>query len=564
MLHLMVLSRREWLRLALVLLLTGLFLALPHLTRARIQTGPAPESDKRHRAHSVPGEILVRFREDAAPAKARRTQLLVDQAGAQIPVDLEQSPGFEIVPGLRIARVAATETQRAIAALRARPDVIYAEPNYIRHKDNVPNDARYGELWGLNNIAQAGGVAGVDIKAEQAWDVTTGSRSVVVAVIDEGVFVQHQDLQTNIWTNPLEVAGNGVDDDGNGFIDDVNGFDFFHNDGSVYDGPGLNPDGSEVDAHGTHVAGTIGAQGNNVNGVVGVNWQVSLMSLKFLGPDGGTSADAVRAYGYVKLMRDRWVSSGGTQGANIRVTNNSYGGGGYSQTEVDAIQAMSNSGVLFVASAGNDADDNNISPSYPATYDLPNVISVAAIDRAGALSSFSNRGSRTVHLAAPGTSVLSTIPGNSYQYYNGTSMASPHVAGTAALLLAAHNDFTVSRLRGAILFSADPSPATNLITPSRQRRLAILRLLLRTSGLFHSVGSLPAMTETQDRRRSMKFDLLMEVVERVFCWRLRDQLLRELLNLLTSMFRFVIAMATLKYAPSTMLVTPQTQPSTFQ
>src|SRR6185503_2558110 len=238
-------------------------------------------------------------------------------------------------------------------ALKVRPDVLYAELNFIRRKEVVPNDPRYSEMWNLKNPGGGSAVAGADIKAEPAWNVTTGNGNMVVAVIDEGIDVNHQDLQANIWRNPGETAGNGIDDDANGFVDDVNGYDFVHSDGSVYDGPGTNPDGTIIDLHGTHVAGTIGAVGNNGIGVVGVNWQASLMSLKFLGPDGGTTADLLRALSYAKMMRDRWVNSGGTQGANIRVTNNSYGGGSYAQSEFDAIQSLNASGILFVAAAGN-------------------------------------------------------------------------------------------------------------------------------------------------------------------------------------------------------------------
>lgn len=371
-------------------------------------------------------------------------------------MQIESLAASEIVEGLRLARVAPEETALAIEALRAQPDVAYAEPNYLRRKTATPSDPRYGDLWGLKNTGQSFGTAGADIKAEQAWDITTGSRDIVVAVIDEGIDVSHQDLQPNIWRNPGEIAGNGLDDDANGLIDDVNGFDFFHNDASVYDGPGTNPDGSLIDAHGTHVAGTIGAAGNNGVGVVGVSWQTSLMSLKFLGPDGGSTSDLLEALAYAKMMRDRWVTSGGTQGANIRVTNNSYGGGDYSQAEVDAIGATFSSGILFVTSAGNEGQDNNVLANYPAAYDVPNLIAVAATDRVDNIASFSNRGSRSVHLGAPGSSILSTTPGNTYSFFNGTSMASPHVAGTAALVLAAHADFSVARLRAAILFGGEP------------------------------------------------------------------------------------------------------------
>jgi len=460
--------------LVVLLAIAGLSIAWPRISYAVFKPQSSEtDSDKQNkdaqskfnhsRGESVPGEILVRFREgtEVVRTMSRASATLVvaaaDKSGRQISMQLESLGGDkEIVQGLRLARVAEEETTAAIEALNVRPDVLYAEPNFIRRKQAVPNDPRYPEMWNLKNPGGGSAVAGADIKAETAWNVTTGNRNMVVAVIDEGIDINHQDLQANIWRNPGETAGNGIDDDANGFVDDVNGYDFVHSDGSVYDGPGTNPDGTTIDLHGTHVAGTIGAVGNNGIGVVGVNWQASLMSLKFLGPDGGTSADLLRALSYVKMMRDRWVTSGGTQGANIRVTNNSYGGGSFAQSEFDAIQSLNTSGILFVASAGNDAEDNNLLPAFPASYDLPNVISVAATDRSDKLSGFSNFGSRNVHIGAPGSSILSTIPGNGYAGLSGTSMASPHVAGVAALVLAQHPDLTTTRVRAAILFGGAP------------------------------------------------------------------------------------------------------------
>lgn len=446
--------------LCLFLLVIGVAAALPIFTSATRQSDQEVNSvSKSRRLNAVPGEFIVRFRGDSAGAtKSMHTQQLDVAGKGQISMSVEALGAADIVEGLRLVHVATNDASSVLDALRARPDVIYAEPNFIRHKSNTPNEFNNNsDLWALKNTGQGGGTPGIDMKAEQAWDITTGSSSIVVAVIDEGINVAHPDLQPNVWRNPVEIAGNGIDDDANGYIDDVNGFDFVHNDGSVYDGPGTNPDGSIIDSHGTHVAGTIGAVGNNGQGVVGVNWQVSLMSLKFLGPDGGSSADLLRAFTYAKLMRDLWVSSGGTKGANIRVTNNSYGGTEYSQAEADAIQALGASNILFVAAAGNEAENNDVLGSYPATYDLPNVISVAAFDRQGKFASFSNRGSRTVHLGAPGVSIISTLPGNSYGYFSGTSMASPQVVGVAALVLAAHPEMTTARLRGAVLFGGAPS-----------------------------------------------------------------------------------------------------------
>lgn len=450
---------------------------MPWITRASLQSAEDNHSVKKVQNQSVPGEILVRFRKESrletVTTKARQSELTFFAAGKQISLRLERlqplADDAEIVEGLRLARVSPEDTGIAIEALRTRSDVIYAEPNYIRRKEAVPNDPLYSQLWGLKNTGASGGSAGADINAEAAWDITTGTRNVVVAVIDEGIDINHQDLQPNIWTNPGEIDGNGVDDDANGYIDDIHGYDFFHNDASVYDGPGTAPDGFPIDAHGTHVAGTIGALGNNGLGVVGVNWQVSLMSLKFLGPVDGSSADLLKALAYAKNMRDKWVTSGGTQGANVRVTNNSYGGGSFSQAEVDAIQALANSGILFVASAGNESTDNNRLPSYPASYDVSSVISVAATERHDHLAVFTNRGSRSVHLAAPGDTILSTTPGNTYSSFSGTSMAAPHVAGTAALVLAAHPNFSVARLRAAILFGGDPVESTALTTITRNR-----------------------------------------------------------------------------------------------
>jgi len=312
----------------------------------------------------------------------------MEKTGRQIPLFVKNlSPTFEIVEGLRVAQVNPADTSNAIEALRARPDVIYAEPNFIRKALVAPNDPRYAQMWGLNNTGQTStfggnpGTAGNDIRAEQAWTMTTGSRSVVVGVVDTGIDINHEDLHDNIWINTAEVPGNGIDDDGNGFVDDINGWDFAHNDASVFDytEPSFPPSESyagDLDYHGTHVAGTIGATGNNATGVVGVNWQVSLMSLKFLTEDGkGTSADLLNALAYAKAMRQLWESSGGTKGANIRVLNNSYGGGEFSQAELDAIRALGDAGILFVVAAGNESVSNDFFPVYPANYLAPNVIS---------------------------------------------------------------------------------------------------------------------------------------------------------------------------------------------
>jgi len=469
-------ARYRWL-LLLTILLT-LIVVLPISQRAerqsqapRRQQLEAPlERTKKAYPNAVPGEILVRFHPESK-GKRLGPQVLIEKSGDQIPLLIEAlSPAFEIVAGLRVAKVNPADTSNAIEALRARSDVIYAEPNFIRKALVAPNDPRYAEMWGLNNTGQRStfggnpGTPGNDIRAELAWNTTTGSRSVVVGVIDEGIDINHEDLQNNIWVNPGEVPGNGIDDDNNGFVDDINGWDFAHNDATVFDytEPSYPPSGSyagDVDDHGTHVAGTIGATGNNALGVAGVNWQVSLMSLKFLTEDGtGTSADLLNAFAYAKAMRQLWESSGGTKGANIRVLNNSYGGAGSSQAELDAIRALSDAGILFIVAAGNENSSNDLFPVYPANYIAPNLISVAASRGAGTRASFSNSGEATVNVTAPGEYILSTTPKNTYDFANGTSMAAPHVSGSAALVCALSPSITMQRLRSVMMYSGYTAP----------------------------------------------------------------------------------------------------------
>jgi subtilisin family serine protease len=430
------------LALSTLLVLTFIIVAaLPPSSRAIQKNALGDVNQKQSRPEFVPGEALVRFRSERL-AKRQTLQNLVSSEGRQLSIQLERFEGSDIVPGLRLAHVAPADTMAAIAALKDQPDVLYAEPNYVLYLDVTPNDPRFtsGELYGLTKIG-----------APTAWNTTTGTTGnsrIVVGVIDEGIDKNHPDLGTNIWTNPAEIAGNGVDDDGNGFIDDVNGYNFAANSGTI-----------PADNHATHVAGTIGALGNNNTGVVGVNWQVGLMSLKFIGGATGATSDAIRACNYSKLMRDLWLSSGGTKGANLRVLNNSYGGGGFSQSFLDAISSLNQSGILFVAAAGNAPDspqaNNDIVPHYPGSYDVPNVISVAATDSADGLASFSHYGATSVQIGAPGANILSTTANNTYSVFNGTSMASPHVAGAAALLLAANPNLTVTQLRALLIFNGD-------------------------------------------------------------------------------------------------------------
>lgn len=278
-----------------------------------------------------------------------------------------------------------------IKKLKADKNVEYVQPNYIYHPTDV-NDPFFGNLWGLENIGQEiAGVAGtpdVDMDINEAWLKGQGDSNVVVAVIDTGVDVKHPDLQNNIWVNKAEANGTiGVDDDNNGYVDDIHGWDFYNNDNTVFD----SIDGDE---HGTHVAGTIAATANNGIGVVGVAPNVKIMSLKFLGPQGGYTSDAILAVEYAKTM-------------GIKITNNSWGGGGFDQALYDAI---ANSGALFVAAAGNEGIDVEGEPHYPSSYDCDNILSVAAIENTGEMASFSNYGAVSVDVAAPGAKIQSSIP----------------------------------------------------------------------------------------------------------------------------------------------------------
>jgi hypothetical protein len=319
------------------------------------------------------------------------------------------------------------------AAVEDEPEIRYVEQDRTYPLAATPNDPEFGQMWGLHAAPDDD-----DIDAPEAWDLTTGSSSVVVAVIDTGIAYTHPDLSQNVWTNGAEMT-NGLDDDGNGLVDDVRGWDFFDDDN----------DPDDVDEHGTHVAGTIGARGNNGVGVVGVNWQVKLMALRAGDQIGLPLSAIVDSIDYA-------CSKG------ARVVNGSFGGPSHSQAMLDAINACP--GTLFVFAAGNGGgdqigDNNDSFPIYPCNYTSANVVCVAATTRGDVLAGFSNFGAASVDLAAPGVAILSTKPGGFYQFADGTSMASPHVAGVAALRLALSPAATVGQLRNALLSSVDAKPA---------------------------------------------------------------------------------------------------------
>ena len=350
-------------------------------------------------------------------------------------------------------KVPSDNVMEIIDKLLKYDEIKYAEPDYtIRILQETPNDPNFDKLWGLHNTGQSGGTVDADIDAPEAWDITTGG-SVVVAVIGSGVNYNHEDLASNMWVNEGEIPDNGVDDDGNGYIDDYLGWDFVNDDNDPMDD----------NDHGTHCSGTIGATGNNGKGVVGVNWTVKIMPLKFLDQCGsGSTSGAIEAILYSTNM-------------GVKISSNSWGGGGYSQALYDAIEEFGNEGGLFVAAAGNEGNDNDNKPSYPASYDLPNIVAVAATDRNDNLASFSNFGVASVDVAAPGVDIYSTVI-EGYEWFNGTSMAAPHVAGIAALIKTQYPGLGFEGIKNAILNSVDfkSSLEGKILTEGRVNALNVL------------------------------------------------------------------------------------------
>ena len=336
------------------------------------------------------------------------------------------------------------------------------EPDFLVFPTATPNDPNMSDLWGLHNTGQSGGTSDADIDAPEAWDIATGLASVLVGVIDTGIDYNHPDLADRIFINFGEIPGNDIDDDNNGYIDDIHGYDFYNDDGDPYDD----------DDHGTHVSGTIGGVGNNGIGIVGVNWDVTLLALKmFPKDDSGYTSDAIEAVHYATNM-------------GVHMTSNSWGGGGYSRNLKSMIESANTAGILFVAAAGNDSEDADIEPHYPSGYTNENIISVAATDHHDALASFSNFGANSVDLAAPGVSIYSTIPSASYDYLQGTSMATPHVTGVCALLWSAFPSLDHLTVKEQILSGVDPIPALDGITVTGGRLNAFNALQIAAGPLL--------------------------------------------------------------------------------
>jgi len=397
----------------------------------------------------VPGEILVKFKRSVGMNTFMMSNLHQVTGAAMI-------HEYKNIKGLHHIVMPNIDVREAVAYYSQHPLVEYAEPNYIvsitledaeARRQHIPNDEHFSKLWGLHNTGQkdpAGqeGVEDVDIDAPEAWDITMGSEDIIVAIIDTGIDYTHTDLAANIWTNTGETDGNNIDDDNNGFVDDIHGYDFANGDGDPIDDHG----------HGTHVAGTIVAVGDNEIGVIGVAPKVKVMGIKFLGPMGsGSISDAVLGIDYATQM-----------GAHI--LNNSWGGGGFSQALYDAIENANAKNIVFTAAAGNRTQNNDNRAHYPSSYENTNVIAVAAYNNQDILADFSSYGPTTVHVAAPGDAIFSTVLDNEYGAFRGTSMATPHVSGIVALLLSEEPNLTPAEVKARLV-------STSIVVPQFRRQV---------------------------------------------------------------------------------------------
>jgi subtilisin family serine protease len=407
-----------------ILLVVGLLVGISGISYAGASRQEA------NRPEYVEGEILVKFKEGAS---ADQIQAAIDG------FKTKAIRHFAFIGVYHLRLPASLSVAEALQAFQQESLIEYVEPNGLRYLDvTVPNDPDLGDMWGLHNTGQTGGTPDADIDAPEAWDITTGSSNVVIAVIDSGADLDHEDLAANIWTNPGEIPGNGIDDDSNGYIDDVHGWDFSSGDNDP------SPVGGACAGHGTHTAGTIGAVGNNGTGVVGVNWNVKIMPLKAFKPFLGIfcsaeDADLIAAIEYHTMM-------------GVRISSNSWGGSSPTAAMENAIRA---SNSVFVAAAGNENNDNDANPHYPSNYSLSNIVAVAATTHTDDRASFSNYGLTSVDLGAPGDDILSTLPGDTYGQFDGTSMATPHVSGVAGLLLAQEPNLTNSEIKWRILNGVD-------------------------------------------------------------------------------------------------------------
>ena len=405
-------------------------------------------------------ELLVKFDENAATAQAQEAKLAALGGG-------EVVRRYKLIPGLALIRipvpVATTkEMEELVQRFEAATGISYVQPNYEQKTLAIPNDPRFEELYAMRNVGQTGGTSGCDISATLAWDRTTGNESVIVGVIDSGVDYNHEDLTANMWVNSGEVPGDGIDNDGNGVVDDVYGYNSIEDSGDPMDD----------NKHGTHCAGTIAAVGNNGIGVAGVCWTARIMALKFLDANGrGDTANALACIEYAVLN-------------GAKILSNSWGGGAYSYALKEMIDAVGKQGVLFVAAAGNEGTNNDVTPHYPSSYSCENIIAVLSVDHNDRRASSSCYGLESVDIAAPGVNILSCYMGGGYVKLSGTSMATPHVSGAAALLLSVNQGMTPYQIKEILMNSGDPV-AEGLCVSGK--RLNVARAL-RSSGRWLSVS----------------------------------------------------------------------------
>jgi subtilisin family serine protease len=445
-----------WVRFTIVAIIVTFAAVLGQIQRWRTGLRPAiqetsnldkkPRPPKRPRVESEP-EVLVRFKPGISVEEIRS---IAGRFNDRMEDEIESVEGLVAIDDLDNADPASISAQYAAMS----DEVLYAEPNFeirldpqlneglskdLVHREpgsGVPNDPQFGDQWALNNQGQDGGKDGADIDALKAWLVSQGSQKVVVAVLDSGVDYTHKDLVANIWLRP-ENLPQYIDDE-LGTFNDEHGFDADATIGDPMDDNG----------HGTHCAGIIGAEGDNNEGIAGVNWTVQIMPLKFLGRGGfGSTKNAIEAINYAIDRKKK--------GVNVRVISASWGSTSRSKALEDAIRVAGDAGILFVAAAGNASTDNDKRPHYPSNYDLPNVVSVAAMDRMDQMASFSNYGAKTVHIAAPGKDIISTWLKDDYRGASGTSMATPHVSGVAALILSQSPNLSVQKLREKLLSCVD-------------------------------------------------------------------------------------------------------------
>lgn len=363
---------------------------------------------------------------------------------------------YRHMPGLELIKFQPnTQLKKNLQIYQSNPHIIFIEPNYLVHAAVMPDDPVFKSQWALNNTGQTNGKYDADVNAPEAWDIEKGSRKVVVAIVDTGIDYNHSDLINNLWINPGEIPGNKIDDDNNGYIDDVHGVNTIS----------VTGDPKDDSRHGTHVAGIIGAVGNNALGVSGVMQKVSMLACKFLNNDGeGDVATAIACLDYLIDLKTRLQNP-----VDILVANNSWSGGSFSKALYLAIAAMEKAGIIFAAAASNEGKNNDVTVTYPANYQLPNVVSVAATDDKDNLATYSNYGKYSVHVAAPGHQILSTFPNNAYGVLSGTSMATPMVVGLIGLLKSARPDLNWIQIRNLAITGGEIIDATVERTISDRR-----------------------------------------------------------------------------------------------